>query len=529
MKLKTSLQLSAIFPILLATGAVTLAVRESAEVSSPASLYTLAILGLLGITMSAIILAYSRRLFRKIDRLNQWIDGVLNGDLDQRVETGNSEDEIDRLAGSLGKMLKELKEAYASVQQEARQQKALADRHQQGAAASQTAVKQMAGVLDRLKLAQQETLRQERLQVLEQAIRRLTHDISEAMMPIVGTCDLLGRHAEILSRPDEARVHVRAMQDGADRLKKLLKNLTVYVSAEESVGGPTDLNNVVDEALRVTHPYFERRAEAKRRIEIKTQLGVIPAAPVDEGDARDALVNLLLNSVEAMPDGGVITITTRSEGVGVSLEVRDTGAGMTAEVGDRCRDPFFTTKKGAGFGMGLTFVDGLMRRSRGTLTIDTLPRQGTRVRLQFPAWTARAVAVEGGVEAPAGEGISVLVVDDDECTRETIARLLMLERYEVETASGGKAGLDRIQGRAFDVAIIDRDMPGMTGDELAAALQAAAPGTAVMMLTGFGDLMMEEGDRPAHVDHLVSKPVTGRELCAGIRETLAAHRARGAG
>ncbi|MFC1497900.1 ATP-binding protein [Verrucomicrobiota bacterium] len=528
MKLKTSLQLSAIFPIVFAI-AVILVLRLHLGPLSKSSLLDIsfmAVLGLMGVTMAAVIISYSRNILKKISVLNNWIKAVLKGDLDHKVRIEHSNDEVGQLSQSLSKMLKELKEAYASLQKEAGQSKDDAVQHKVAAEASQVTTQHLTRALASLKQSQEEVVRQERLQLLERIIRGTVHDFGDAMMPIVGTCDFLVSHPETFNEKDEAFKQVKIIQDGADRLKKLLKNLASFFHAAAESAGPTDANDVVEEAIKLTEPYWKEQAGADgNKIDIRTNLEIIPAVAVEEIDLRDALVNLILNSAEAMPGGGVISISAHGDKSWVSIEVRDTGEGMSEAVRKRCLEPFFSTKKGVGMGMGLTIVSGMIRRYRGKLNVESKPNMGTRISIGIPVWSNKEKEKAVAEKKVSGK-LRILVVDDELASRNVVEKVLVLQKHHVETAGSGAEGIEKVKSQKFDVAIIDRAMPGMSGDELAGAIKEVSQKIGVLMLTGFGDIMIEEGEIPLNVDVVVPKPVTMKDLHLALVKAMDIQKAK---
>ncbi len=232
------------------------------------------------------------------------------------------------------------------------------------------------------------------------------------------------------------------------------------------------------------------------------------------------LANLIFNAVDAMPNGGTITVRARAEGASVRLEVSDTGTGMSDAVRLHCLEPFFTTKGQHGTGLGLSLVHTTVQRHAGTLTIESEPGRGSTfiVRLPLPDEPARAAEK---IDSPASVGpLHILLVDDDPLVRTSAVAQLNSQAHSVETATNGREGLDRFTAGRFDLVVTDRAMPEMGGDQLAAAIKRSAPDTPVIMLTGFGDLMAAKGEHPPGVDAVVSKPVTLDALTQAILKVI---------
>jgi two-component system cell cycle sensor histidine kinase/response regulator CckA len=250
------------------------------------------------------------------------------------------------------------------------------------------------------------------------------------------------------------------------------------------------------------------------------------------------LLNLATNARDAMPDGGVLTLTSRdvtitaggrgpslSPGGYVCLTIHDTGHGMSAEVMDRAVEPFFTTKpKGHGTGLGLATAYGIARQSGGDLVIESAPSRGAAVHLYLPATDKPVAQITAPAAGSAGTGQTVLVADDEDGVREAARRILTKAGYTVLTASDGRQALDiaRNHPHRIDAVLSDVVMPHMNGRELAAALKAEFPAVPVLYMSGYADpLMSEQGLLDASVT-VVGKPFTGEQLVAALHTVLTA-------
>jgi len=242
---------------------------------------------------------------------------------------------------------------------------------------------------------------------------------------------------------------------------------------------------------------------------------------------REALVNLVLNAIDAMPEGGTLTLRTGmgTEGAQtdrVFIEVVDTGVGMDEDTRRRCLEPFFTTKGERGSGLGLAMVYGIAQRHDMDIDIHSVRGAGTSFRLIFPRRVPRAAGAPPPAEPPRPRRTRILLIDDDPLLLTSLSEMLTQEGHEVETASGGKQGVDTFvagqkSGRPFGVVITDLGMPHVDGRAVAAAIAAAAPGTPVVLLTGWGQRLSATGEQPPAVMAVLDKPPKLAEL----RRTLA--------
>ena len=235
-----------------------------------------------------------------------------------------------------------------------------------------------------------------------------------------------------------------------------------------------------------------------------------------------------------MPNGGPLILRTRvaqQHGLHsqesavrrfVQVEVIDAGIGMDEDTRRRCLEPFFTTKGERGTGLGLAMVYGTMQRHSADVEIESAVGKGATVRLSFAIPTNPAVAAAVSATAGAVPPLRILVVDDDPLVLKSLRDTLEADGHGVTTADGGQAGIDaflaaRARGNPFPVVITDLGMPYVDGRKVSNAVKTAAPRTIVLLVTGWGQRLVADGDVPPHVDRVLSKPPKLREL----REALA--------
>ena len=275
---------------------------------------------------------------------------------------------------------------------------------------------------------------------------------------------------------------------------------------------------MVAQAISLTQFKWKDQAQAAGiEIQIDAELARVPMIPGNEADLRQALTNLIFNAVDALPKGGAITLRTRAEGGQVAVEVSDTGTGMTRQVRERCLEPFFTTKGEHGTGLGLGMVYGIVQRHEGEIEIDSEPGRGTTIRLRLPI--GDEMAALDGASSSAGaatRALRILIAEDEPSLRRLLVEYLDLDGHTVESAANGQEAAEKFHAGSFDLVVTDRAMPRMSGDQLAVSIKRQAPGTPIIMLTGFGEMMTAADERPAGVDLVISKPITlGR-----LREAL---------
>jgi len=369
--------------------------------------------------------------------------------------------------------------------------------------------------VDSLKKAQERLIRQERMNALGQMASGIAHDFNNVLMPIVGFSELLLSNPNVLDDREKAVHMLEIIRSASQDAKHIVRRMRQVYKQDDREYGPVDLAQVVDSVVAITMPKWKEEMRAKGvTIDVSAKTEDVPLIHGDVSELREAFTNLIFNAVDALPDGGTITLQLSAQNPrSVLLEVSDTGIGMDEAISRRCAEPFFTTKGSQGTGLGLSLVQGAIQRHGGTMEIDSRRNVGTVIRMRFPARLAMdKIECTPEKEPPPLPPLRVLVIDDEARSLHLLASILSTDGHTVETADGGKTGLQMARGREFDLVITDRAMPLMSGDEVAAGIAKDRPGTPVIMLTGFGDIMEAKGECPAGVTRVISKPITGKDL-----------------
>jgi len=378
--------------------------------------------------------------------------------------------------------------------------------------------------LAQLRATQRQVLQQERLRAMGEMASGIAHDFNNTLSPILGFAELL------LQRPDVppattqryAELINTAALDAASvirRLRDLYRD-----RGESSPDAAVDLRRCLEEAAALTQPRWKSEALG-RGVSIRVVITGAMDVPLILGDAagiREMLTNLIFNAVDAMPQGGTITMHVRQDGDEVVLTVGDTGIGMSEEVRRRCLEPFFSTKDQQGTGLGLALVQTTVQRHGGALTVESEPGQGTTFSIRLPIYR-EPPATPAADPVERSRRLRILWVEDDPLVRTVVTELLSRQGHTVQSAANGLEGLDTFMSGRFDLVITDRAMPEMGGDQLATTIRQIAPKKPIIMLTGFGDLMDAKGEQPAAVDAVVSKPVTMHALASAITQVTARH------
>lgn len=386
---------------------------------------------------------------------------------------------------------------------------------------------------DDLRQTQQSVMQQERLRALGQMASGIAHDINNAISPVALYTESLLETETNLSPQGRHCLEVieRAIDDVAATVARMRE---FYRQREPQLAlAPIDANLVVQQVLDLTRARWSDMPQQRGIvIVLRTQLAdALPMLPGSVGEIREALTNLVFNAVDAMPDGGTLSVRTSCTGAAgearqVRIEVGDTGIGMDENTRRRCLEPFFTTKGERGTGLGLAMVYGMMERHGASIDIVTAPGQGTAVRLDFPA----CAAGEGEIAPDAAHAVPprlrILVVDDDPMVLKSLRDILEIDGHEVVSADGGQAGIDCFQAayerhERFAVVITDLGMPHVDGRKVASAVRQCSPATPIIMLTGWGQRLAADSDYPEHVDCVLGKPPRLKELRRALNAVMA--------
>ncbi len=372
-------------------------------------------------------------------------------------------------------------------------------------------------VTDRVSM--EEKLRQaQRMEAIGQLTGGLAHDLNNYLAVIMGNLDLLTDH---VGGEADAMALVAGALAGARRGAELTRSLLAFSRRQPLDPKVLDVGRRIRQLAELLRRTIGERVAVG--IEVTEDLWPVK---IDGAQLDSALVNLVNNARDAMPDGGAISISARNvaggEGDRILIEVSDTGVGMDAHVKARAFEPFFSTKDiGHGTGLGLSMVHGFVHQSDGTVMLDSTPGRGTVVRLYLPRSAETAAAFDEGDEPGATRGTgTILVAEDNEFVRATVAAQLKSLGYEVVEADSGDAAL-RLMEEApggFRLLLTDIVMPGrLDGNALARLTATRWPETRIILTSGYaGDATSPDVTRAA----FLRKPYRMKELAEAVTNAL---------
>jgi PAS domain S-box-containing protein len=385
-------------------------------------------------------------------------------------------------------------------------------------------------ITDRIRLEEQ--LRQAaKMEAVGLLAGGVAHDFNNLLTVINGYAEILARRTR-----EESLLHpVKEIKKAGERAAALTQQLLAFSRRQILTPEEVDLNAVVDGV----HSILLRLIGERIRLEVSREPGLFPVE-ADRVQLEQVLMNFAVNARDAMPDGGTLSISTKSvkmrddaqeggtdlpPGDYVQVTVADTGCGMDEKTMARVFEPFFTTKeRGRGTGLGLSTVYGIVKQSGGAVSVSSTPGKGSMFSVYLPRAQGgapkRLVADEVRQEGTE----SILLVEDERSVRDLLSEVLERLGYKVLSAESGEAAIALMQedNRTVDLLVTDVVMPGMSGPEMVRVLRKMKPSLRVIYITGYSEEAMAGEWRLEQGDKLIQKPFSSTELAREIRAILAA-------
>ena len=369
----------------------------------------------------------------------------------------------------------------------------------------------------------QQVLRSEKLAALGTLAAGVAHNINNVLAAIVARTDLLLRQVQDRELKRWLNSIQQSALDGASTVRRLQD--FARTGAPESMV-PVDLNGVITEVLQFTQARWKDEAELKgTRIDVVTELGDIPLITGNPAELREVFTNVILNALDAMPDGGCLIVRTcvepgRDEGPWVEAVFEDTGVGMTEEVRQKIFDPFFTTKGVKGTGLGLSTSYGIVARHRGSISVESELGRGSRFCVAFPVPAELPRSPEDHARPVGRRTGRILVIDDEPHLRDVITNLLRLEGHMAVGVGSGIEGVEAFRVEPFQVVITDLGMPDLTGLEVARKVRELNPEVKLILCTGWNAAVSQTEQEAVGIDRLLEKPFRLDKLLRLVHELL---------
>ncbi|MFL6211100.1 MAG: PAS domain S-box protein [Pyrinomonadaceae bacterium] len=359
----------------------------------------------------------------------------------------------------------------------------------------------------------------EKMRSLGQLSAGVAHNFNNVLAAILGRTQLLLR----VTTDERQRRSLQVIETAALDAAEIVRRIQTFArSAPSAKFQPVSLAQLVTDAIQLTRTRWEDDARAQglrydvRFISDCTGADLIAASP---SELREVLVNLILNALEAMPEGGRVECRERKEAEQLIIEIADTGTGIAPELRARIFEPFFTTKGSQGTGLGLAVSYGIVKRHSGEIEVTSEGSAGTTFTLRFPTQRAAGERAAGRVAADLPRA-RVLVVDDDPQVRAVLCEMLEALGQHVTAVEGAAVARAALATADFEALITDYAMPETDGLTLAAEARALRPRLPIALTTGYGDAGMDDALDTGLVRAVITKPFQFAEVEAALRKLL---------
>jgi signal transduction histidine kinase len=451
---------------------------------------------LLILTIVAIMLAggaatlLAERISVPIRKLSDRALSISKGNLQEEIilHTG---DEIEELSKTFNHMTRDLAKNRD-------QQKELIDQLSK----NNVLLKQEISVREQL---EEELIKTERLRALGEMSGGVAHDFNNILGAILGRAQLLLEKVKDTVTRKGIEVIEKAALDGAETVRRIQE--FTRIKADNSSFVPMDLNDIIEDAVEYTKTRWKNEAKSKGiNINVLFEQGDIPSMMGDPAGLREVFTNLIINAIDAMPEGGVIHIYTFYKGNMAVVYVSDNGIGMSSEIKKRTFEPFFTTKGAGGSGLGLSICYGIISRHQGEIAVESIEGEGSTFNIHLPVNLPGKEKPQLITTARNILSARVLVIEDDEEMRAVLSEILIGSGCHVDEAKSGSEGLERFAAGEYDIVLTDLGMEGMSGREVAEEIKKRSPMTPVILITGWGSQITEKEIYLHGVDFIISKP-----------------------
>ena len=367
-----------------------------------------------------------------------------------------------------------------------------------------------------IRAAEDESAQSKRLASIGKLTAGAAHDFNNVMAELMGQIRSIKKTAVDPTLIKQLEILEGSTRTGSDTIRRML---------DFASGGRVTEKETLETAGLMQNVVYMTQA---RWMEIEQKEGTIISAINDfepdlyisgsKSEIINAVTNLIFNGVDAMPDGGILTMSTSEQNGKIIISVQDTGTGMTEDVRSRIFDPFFSTKGSSGTGLGLSEVYGTIKRHDGEILVESEVGAGTIISLIFDKVDAKPTEIP--VQAIEVSPVRILAVDDNEFITEMLNELLTDEGHTVSTYTSTKEAFEDFKINEYDLVITDMEMPEMGGQEFAEMIKLKRKHTPILLLSGWPIFLEEEPTLAEFIDFALAKPFTVEDIQGVILKAL---------
>jgi len=364
--------------------------------------------------------------------------------------------------------------------------------------------------ISELKRMELKMVRNARLRALGEMSGGVAHDFNNVLGAILGRVQLLIKTNSNPRLIEGLRIIEKAALDGAETVKRI-QDFTRTRTDDKFL--QIDINEIVLDAVSMTRVRWKEEADAEGiTINVETNLNSLPLTIGNPGELREVLTNLIFNSIDALPQGGKVSLSTRKEGGYILVTVEDNGTGIEPSIIDKIFDPFFSTKGVKGTGLGLSVSYGIISRHKGEIMVNSRLGRGSLFTIKLPIVELQPASPDEQIDTVAFKtNLNIIVIDDEPALRNLLADILTLEGHRVWTANGGIEGVRLAKEYNPDIVFTDLGMPAMSGWEVVREIKRNK-NIPVIMVTGWGDQIDKNRLKESRVDAVIAKPFSIDEI-----------------
>jgi signal transduction histidine kinase/CheY-like chemotaxis protein len=346
--------------------------------------------------------------------------------------------------------------------------------------------------------------RADKLRALGQLASGVAHDFNNSLAAILGRAQLLRRQVNDPALVRNLDIIPTAAEDAAATVRRIQTFARKSAVKEFEL---VDVGSLLNDAVEITRTRWQNEARV-RGLEYEVKLDTEPGHYTygSASELREVFVNLIVNAVDAMPKGGRLLITCRRKDDRLQLHFGDNGMGMPEDVRQKIFEPFFSTKGAHGTGLGLSVSHSIIERHAGLISVISEPGNGTNFIIDLPAVAAGSSSTDTPATAGKMPSLRILVVDDEEPVRETLAEMLVAVNHKVELAGSGQQAVQIMRSSNFDLVFTDLAMPEMDGWETARLIRKGWPDVKIVLVTGYGPTTAPPAGEEDLVDAIIGKP-----------------------
>lgn len=470
------------------------------------------------ISLCALTVWASRRIARPVDSLAKLARHSIGTPIDTQI-LGAGPKEFREITASIFALTTSLESVVEERTQALKRQVNEHLKTQESLTRSNYELEKSMGELEATQLA---LVTKERLSALGEMVGGISHDFNNVLVPIISYSTILIDEPDL--DPVERSALLKVVMTAAEDASRIIERLQAFNRPMDSSARTQeiDIDELIEDAVAMSQPRWRVREDLNGgSISVTAEPGGVGAIVGDVPEIRQALINLIFNAVDALPDGGEVHISTAKEGkYFIVLTVSDNGMGMSEETVASCQRPFFSTKNERGTGLGLAMVRNLAEAHNGRIEIESTLGEGTAIRMWLRV--AKVEASEPFKTEPITDPnleLRILLVDDELAVLKANAATLRHLGYKPKTNSDPLAALGRLKVESFDLIITDLRMPAMSGIEFARRAHEINPDSGIFLLTAYrGGL--DDGPRTPFIDGILGKPLRAGMLSEAIDEFI---------